>query len=56
MVWMLRWLINGFVVSGVHSLYGIISWGMSCGQTNKPGVYVKVSQYIDWIAAKMALI
>lgn len=50
------WIHDSPLVSGVHSLYGVISWGMSCGQPNKPGVYVKVSQYVDWIAAKMALI
>ncbi|GAB0095519.1 Peptidase S1 domain-containing protein [Sergentomyia squamirostris] len=38
---------------GVHKLYGIISWGQRCGYANKPGVYVKVSQYIDWIWSKL---
>ncbi|XP_059615685.1 uncharacterized protein LOC132261131 isoform X2 [Phlebotomus argentipes] len=38
---------------GTHKLYGIISWGHHCGYANKPGVYVKVSQYIDWIWDKL---
>uniref|UniRef100_A0A6B2EJ60 Putative trypsin-like serine protease n=1 Tax=Phlebotomus kandelakii TaxID=1109342 RepID=A0A6B2EJ60_9DIPT len=38
---------------GIHKLYGIISWGHHCGYANKPGVYVKVSQYIDWIWDKL---
>jgi len=40
--------------NGVHTLYGIISWGQHCGFINKPGVYVKVSQYVDWIQRKLA--
>lgn len=39
--------------SGEHVAYGIISWGQQCGFINKPGVYTKVSQYIDWIEEKL---
>jgi len=28
---------------------GIISWGFECGSDIYPGVYVQVSNYIDWI-------
>lgn len=39
--------------NGVHTLYGIISWGQHCGYANRPGVYTKVSYYTDWIQQKL---
>lgn len=41
---------------GVHSLYGVISWGQRCGDATKPGVYVKITEYLDWITEKMAIL
>lgn len=41
---------------GVHSLYGVISWGQRCGDATKPGVYVKITEYLNWIKEKMAML
>lgn len=31
-------------------LYGLVSWGISCGQAKTPGIYTRISPYRDWIA------
>ncbi|XP_053597438.1 uncharacterized protein LOC103578371 isoform X2 [Microplitis demolitor] len=39
--------------NGVFTLYGITSWGQHCGKANKPGVYVRIAHYRDWIDRKI---
>ena len=33
----------------LYSLVGVVSWGDGCGKAEKPGVYTKVINYLDWI-------
>ena len=34
---------------GVHILVGVVSSGIGCGSKAFPGVYSRVSSYVDWI-------
>ncbi|XP_056421500.1 serine protease 56 [Hyla sarda] len=36
-----------------YAIYGITSWGDGCGEREKPGVYTRVTSFIDWINNQM---
>ncbi|XP_029962781.1 hyaluronan-binding protein 2 [Salarias fasciatus] len=39
--------------NGAHVVYGLVSWGDQCGKKNKPGVYARVTNFLDWINSKI---
>ncbi|XP_070497855.1 trypsin-2-like [Chironomus tepperi] len=47
---------RGNVGSGLYCnerLAGVLSFGLSCGAVNMPGVYIDVRQYRDWINSQL---
>ena len=42
------------LTEGSYQLVGVVSTGLGCGNPEFPGVYTKVSAYIDWIVSQLA--
>ena len=37
------------IENGAPVLYGLVSYGMGCGEAKFPGIYAKVSNQIGWL-------
>ncbi|MES2745094.1 MAG: serine protease [Bdellovibrionota bacterium] len=44
---------GGPLVTSSRTLYGLVSWGVSCGEPGLPGVYTRVAAYGPWLSSPL---
>lgn len=44
---------GGPLVTYENTLIGVVSTGVGCARPGLPGIYTRVSKYIDWIERTM---
>ncbi|XP_021707808.1 serine protease 29 isoform X3 [Aedes aegypti] len=42
-------------LGGRYFVVGLVAWGIGCGTSNIPGVYVNVASYVPWITSTVSL-
>ncbi|XP_062714534.1 phenoloxidase-activating factor 2 isoform X2 [Aedes albopictus] len=42
-------------LGGRYFVVGLVAWGIGCGTSNIPGVYVNVASYVPWITSTISL-
>lgn len=46
---------SGGPLASYNTLYGIVTWGIGCGESDYPGVYTNVAYFRDWITSKTGI-